>query len=95
VRSTAVQELAYGYANILPWLKDRAANDIHWDVRRAAVRQLASGWKDDPDTLPWLKDRAINDDISVVRQAAMQELSRGWKLDPEVQAFLATVQREE
>jgi hypothetical protein len=52
------------------------------------VRELARGWKDDPDTLPLLKQRAQSDDDWVVRQAAVQELARGWKDDPWLFDFL-------
>jgi HEAT repeat protein len=58
-------------------------------VRRAAIQQLARGWKEDPDTLPWLKERATSDSNGYVRQAAIEELARGWKEDPGVQSLLS------
>jgi hypothetical protein len=60
-----------------------------WIVRRAALQELARGWKDDPDTLPILKDRARSDTDKSVRSAAVEELARGWKDDPEIIAILA------
>jgi HEAT repeat protein len=69
-------------------LKDRARSDPVNDVREAAVREAARGWKDDPETLPLLKDRARSDEDSDVRRAAVQELARGWKDDPEVVAIV-------
>ena len=57
-------------------------------VRRAAVQELARGWRTDADTLPILKDRARNDEHWGVRRAAVQELARGWRTDPETLAFL-------
>ncbi|MGE3440923.1 MAG: NACHT domain-containing NTPase, partial [Blastocatellales bacterium] len=74
--------------NAKTWLKDRATRDWDWSVRQAAVRELARGWKNDPDTLPWLKDRAAKDDHTAVRQAAVQELARGWKDDPDTLPWL-------
>lgn len=55
-----------------------------------AIRLLARGWKDDPETLPWLKGRhlAIADESSAVREAAVQEVARGWKDDPETLPWL-------
>jgi hypothetical protein len=41
----------------LPWLKQRAVSDEDVDVRRAAVQELARGWKEDPETLLILKQR--------------------------------------
>jgi HEAT repeat protein len=64
-------------------LKDRARLDEDSDVRIFAVRQLARGWKDDPETLPILKDLVPSDQDSDVRSAAVQELAQGWKHDPE------------
>jgi len=58
------------------WLKDRAVNDDDYDVRQAALRELARGWKDDPDILLLLRDRAANDYNWTVRQAAVEELAR-------------------
>ncbi|MBK9315535.1 MAG: HEAT repeat domain-containing protein [Acidobacteria bacterium] len=57
-------------------LKDRASKDDNGAVRKAAVQELARGWKDDPGTLPLLKDRASKDEDNDVRQAAVQELAR-------------------
>jgi hypothetical protein len=50
-------------------------------VRRAAVQELAQGWKDDPDTLPILKQWATSDDNWALRRAAVRELAQGWKDD--------------
>jgi len=44
-----------GRSRHLAVAKRARRNDDHWAVRRAAVQELARGWKDDPDTLPWLK----------------------------------------
>jgi hypothetical protein len=57
-------------------------------VRQSAVRELARGWKNEPDTLVWLKERAQSDENWAVRQSAVRELARGWKDKPEIQAFL-------
>ena len=70
-------------------LKDRALNDQNWDVRRAAVQEIAKGWKDDSDTLPLLKDRALNDQNWDVRWAAVQEIAKGWNDDPQTFDFLS------
>jgi hypothetical protein len=63
-------------------------------VRQTAVRELARGWKDDPETLPILKARAQSDEDRDVRQSAVQELIRGWKDDTAVQMFLETINSE-
>ena len=45
----------------LPLLCDRAINDNHEWVRRAAVEALAELYREEEGTLPLLRDRAIND----------------------------------
>jgi hypothetical protein len=55
------------------------------------MRELARGWKDDPDTLPILKARVQSDDDFNVHQAVVQELGRGWKDDPEILMFLQSL----
>ena len=52
------------------------------------MKELAQGWKDDPDTLPILKTRALSDDDWRVRHAAVQELARGWEDEPWMFEFL-------
>jgi hypothetical protein len=52
------------------------------------VRELARGWKNEPDTLAIVKERAQSDEDEDVRQSAVAELARGWKNEPEIQAFL-------
>ncbi|HSF73953.1 MAG TPA: HEAT repeat domain-containing protein, partial [Microcoleus sp.] len=60
-------------------------------VRRAAVQELARGWKDHPETLPWLKQRAQSDDNWDVEPTAFQELARGWKDEPEIFELLCDI----
>ena len=67
----------------------------YWEVRRAAIRDLARIWKDDPQTLSILKERAREDPEAFVRQAAVQELARGWKDDPDTLPILKERAREE
>ncbi len=57
-------------------------------MRRAAVQELARGFKDNSETLTWLKQRATTDKNWDVRGAAVQELARGWKDDPDTLAIL-------
>lgn len=40
----------------LAWLKARAQSDEHWAVRRAAVQELARGWKDDREVRGFLRE---------------------------------------
>jgi len=72
----------------LAWLRSAASGHGDSTVRQTVVRELARGWKDDPETLPWLKDRARSDENEYVREAAVQELARGWKDDPETLALI-------
>ncbi|HII93557.1 MAG TPA: DUF4062 domain-containing protein, partial [Methanosarcina sp.] len=50
----------------------------YYDVRMSAVRELARGWHDDPETINIIKQRATSDNRWNVRSAAVQELARGW-----------------
>ncbi|WP_225894471.1 HEAT repeat domain-containing protein, partial [Atlanticothrix silvestris] len=74
--------------DILPILKQRATADDNEYVRRAALQELARGFKHDPDILPILKKHATSDKYSDVRQAAVQELARGFKHDPDTLPIL-------
>ncbi|MFE1744914.1 HEAT repeat domain-containing protein, partial [Coleofasciculus sp. H7-2] len=47
-----------------PWLKQRAQTDDNSDVRRAAVQELARGWKEDTGMFEFLCDRALNDSFN-------------------------------
>jgi len=49
-------------------------------VRRAAVEELARGWKDDPEILEILRDRFANDPDEKVRKFAEEQLEKLDKL---------------
>ena len=68
-----------------PWKdEDREVSQ----VRSNAVRELARGWKDDPDTPRLLKERVSLDDSEYVRWVAVEELAMGWADDPETRRLL-------
>jgi hypothetical protein len=56
-------------------------------VRLKAVEEVASSWKDHPDTLTWLKEQAQDCQNVTVRICLMEQLAQGWKDDPEMKAF--------
>jgi len=64
-------------------LESLASTSGSWDVRQAAVRELARGWSADPATPRWLKSHVESDESWAVRQAALQELAHGWPSDPD------------
>jgi predicted NACHT family NTPase len=70
------------------WLKERATQDDHEDVRSAAVEELANNFKDDPDTKTWLKEHATQDDHEDVRSAAVEGLANNFKDDPDTKSIL-------
>jgi hypothetical protein len=70
------------------WLRTAAISDRDFSIRRAAVQELARGWKDDPETLPFLKGLAVSDANYSLQEAVIQELSRGWRDDPEILLLL-------
>jgi hypothetical protein len=72
----------------LPLLRDRAINDAHEDVRRAAVEALAAHYRNAPDTLPLLRDRAINDAHEDVRRAAVRALAAHYRDAPDTLPLL-------
>src|SRR5579864_2512478 len=57
-------------------------------IRGTAIRELARGWKDDPQIILWLKNWACSHENKDVRQAALQEVARGWTDDPETLVWL-------
>ncbi len=86
IREKAVALIAFVWRSekTRVWLRSASEGDVDWIVRRAAVQELARGWKDDAETLPMLKERARSDENEYVRMTAVQELARGWKDDAEV-----------
>ena len=87
-RAVALIAFVWRSGKVRAWLRSATENDRDWIVRRAALRELARGWKDDPETLPMLKDRVRSDENIDVRRAVIQELARGWKDDPETLPML-------
>ncbi|MEH2459039.1 HEAT repeat domain-containing protein [Nostoc sp.] len=73
---------------LLNQIKERAIQDDNWEVRSAAVRELAKNFKDESDTKSWLKERASQDDYYFVRSAAFRELAKNFKDDPETKSWL-------
>jgi hypothetical protein len=69
-------------------LKQLATSDSDSSARGAAIKELARGWKEDPDTLPMLKQFATSDSEAYVRRVAIEELARGWKEDPDTLPML-------
>ena len=57
----------------------------------SAIKAIAQGWKEDPDTLPWLKDRALQDEHWDVKRAAVFAIAQYWKEDPELFNFFANI----
>ncbi len=70
--------LALAESSAAGWktLESLAATSREWDLRQAAVQELARGWSADPDTLRWLKSRAESDEDRDVRQMAVRELRK-------------------
>ena len=90
--------LAWRESKARTWLMDSARNEKVWDVRRAAVQELARGWPNDPEILPWLKECARvagNDESWLIRQLAAEELARGWPGDPETPPLLKDLARND
>ncbi len=73
---------------IYKWLRSIAEIDLDWIVRRAALQELASGWRDHAETLCWLKTRTHSDGSWYVRTTAVQEIAQGWKNDAETLPWL-------
>ncbi|MEU8209512.1 HEAT repeat domain-containing protein [Micromonospora sp. NPDC049044] len=66
----------------------RAVVDGGWGVKQAAVRAIAAGWADDPDTLPWLRERVTADGNWEVRRVAVEAIAAGWAGDPDTLSWL-------
>ena len=57
-------------------------------LRQFAMRALAAGWGQDPDTLVLLRRAATNDKHSGVRIEAVRVLAAGWGQDPDTLVLL-------
>ena len=51
-------------------------------MRGEALRQIASGWKQEPGILDLLKQRVVSDDSWGVRSEAVRQIASGWKQEP-------------
>ena len=76
-------------------IKIRATEDEHFDVRQAAVRELARGWQADPETYGFLCDCAVNDPFereknweSNPRQTALESLVKYYPKIPRTRELL-------
>jgi HEAT repeat protein len=49
----------------------------YW-VRREALRALAEGWREQPETSELLRERAVKDQDEYVRETALEALAAGW-----------------
>ncbi|MEH1955463.1 NACHT domain-containing protein, partial [Nostoc sp.] len=84
------------HVETLPWLKTLAMYGLNGKdgyIPAMAVRELARGWKDDPDTLAILKSftQPIHYGENTSAYAAIQELARGWKDDPDTLPMLKSL----
>nr|WP_322655800.1 HEAT repeat domain-containing protein [Nostoc sp. CmiVER01]MDZ8126559.1 HEAT repeat domain-containing protein [Nostoc sp. CmiVER01] len=85
---TAIATIWQESTDTKTWLKERATQDEHEDVRSAAVEELAKNFKDDLDTKTWLKELAIQDDHLFVRRGAVKGLAKNFKDDPDAKTWL-------
>ncbi|MGV9779371.1 HEAT repeat domain-containing protein, partial [Streptosporangium sp. NPDC003464] len=61
----------------------QATGEAGVSMRDGAVRALAQGWRDHPDTLPLLRDRALVDPDENVRTTAVQAIAESWREHPD------------
>ncbi|NES72210.1 MAG: HEAT repeat domain-containing protein, partial [Okeania sp. SIO2D1] len=73
---------------ILELLKQWVKSDENWQVRGEAVKQIATGWKNQPGILELLKQRVNSDEDSDVRLEALQQIATGWKNQPGILELL-------
>ena len=57
-------------------------------MRVEAVRQIASGWKQEPGILELLKQWVVSDEREDVRREALQQIAIGWKQEPGILELL-------
>jgi hypothetical protein len=48
-------------------------------VRCEAIKQIATGWKQEPGILELLKQRVVSDESEFVRATAVEQIATGWK----------------
>ena len=69
-------------SRLLNRLKDLTSTSKNWKVRSEAVRQIASGWKQEPGILELLKQRVVSDEDWNVRREAVRQIATVWKQEP-------------
>ena len=63
-------------------------SDDSENVRCEAVRQIASGWKQEPGILELLKQRVVSDESWEVRREAVRQIATVWKQEPGILELL-------
>jgi HEAT repeats/NACHT domain len=94
VRRTALQLLAadlrwHDDQETVSLLRDSVLDDSQFpEVRKAAVRTLSAGWRDDPATVGWLRDIAFATKDRHVKLAVIRTLATDWHDDPATPGWL-------
>jgi len=85
MRATTVKWIAVTWRgqNAHEWLKSAALRDRDIFIRQPALRELASGWSNSPETLPFLIDRTHSEHHESVRRVAVESLASTWPKRPE------------
>ncbi|MEB3308763.1 MAG: NACHT domain-containing protein [Snowella sp.] len=76
-------------SEILLWFKNCLELNSSLYVPELAVKAVAQGWKNDPDTLPWLEDLVLSNEKGFIRQTAIKMLARGWKNVPNILTLIS------
>lgn len=75
------------------WLRHATTVAPHETVRRAAVQELARGWRHDPETFALVRELTGPNLDSSVRATAARELAFGWREDVEALSILKDLAR--
>ncbi|MFC3383152.1 HEAT repeat domain-containing protein [Couchioplanes azureus] len=76
-------------------VRRRAVEDLHQDVRLAALRCLATNWPAEPSTRRFVCDRRLHDRHATVRVGAVRILAEAWRDDPATCAQLQRVAEDD
>jgi hypothetical protein len=90
-RQVIIETLVEQYPNhyqTFVLLRDRAENDLDYEVRAFALQELTQGWNTQPDTLPILKSHAQSDEHSYVRKVALEIIIKQYRDQPQTLSLL-------
>ncbi|MDE5089808.1 MAG: HEAT repeat domain-containing protein, partial [Trichodesmium sp. St16_bin2-tuft] len=88
ILAQAMEIVATIWRDDFTWFQEMVMFHESEYVRAEAVKQIVSGWKQEPGILDLLKQRVVSDESEYVRGEAVQQIATVWKHEPGILELL-------